>query len=72
MLAFFTGSLLAAQLTTNREIIVVVWVLGGLVLSLYSAMGVFAPEIINGTNTFLSLSQFNPGKYFFVNGFSAG
>ena len=45
MLVFFTGSLLAARLTTEREIIIVVWVLCGLVLSLYSAMGVFAPEI---------------------------
>ena len=69
MLAFFTGSLLAAQLTTNREIIVVVWVLGGLVLSLYSAMGVFAPEIINGTNTFLSAKPIQSWKVFFCKWF---
>ena len=70
MLAFFTGSLLAARLTTNREIIVVVWVLGGLVLSLYSAMGVFAPEITNGTRTFLLSKPLKSweiflGKWFF-------
>ena len=64
MLAFFTGSLLAACLTTNREIIVVVWILGGLVLSLYSAMGVFAPEITNGTRIFLSSKPLQSWKIF--------
>lgn len=64
MLAFFTGSLLAARLSTNREIVVVVWILGGLVLSLYSAMGVFAPEITNGTKTFLSSKPIQSWKIF--------
>lgn len=64
MLVFFTGSLLSAHLTTDREIIIVVWILGGLVLSLYSAMGVFAPEITNGTKTFLSSKPIQPWKIF--------
>lgn len=53
MLVFFTGALLAARVSTDREIVVVVWFFGGLVLSLYSAMGVFAPERTGGTTTFL-------------------
>lgn len=53
MLAFFTGALLAAGVTTDQEIVLVVVFLGGLILSLYSAMGVFAPERAGGTTTFL-------------------
>ena len=64
MLVFFTGSLLAARLTTQSESIISVWILGGLVLSLYSAMGVFAPEITNGTKTFLSSKPLQPWKIF--------
>jgi len=65
MLAFFTGSLLAARLTTDRELIIVVWVLGGLILSLYSAMGVFAPEITNGTKTFVLSKPIQSWQIFF-------
>lgn len=54
MLLFVTGSLLAARLASGREIVMVVWVLGGLVLALYSAMGVLAPERTNGTTLFLA------------------
>ena len=64
MLVFFTGSLLAARLTTDREVIIVVWLLGGLVLSLYSAMGVFATEITNGTKTFLLSKPLESWKIF--------
>ena len=65
MLAFFTGSLLAARLTTDREIIIIVWVLGSLILSLYSAMGVFAPETTNRTKTFLSSKPLQSWEIFF-------
>ena len=54
MLVFFTGALVAAGLTSDREIVVLVWGFGGLILSLYSAMGVFAPEITEGTKIFLT------------------
>lgn len=64
MLAFFTGALIAARLTTDREIVVVVWIFGGLILSLYSAMGVFAPETTDGTKTFLSSKPIQPWKIF--------
>ncbi|MHC4214166.1 MAG: hypothetical protein ACYSWP_12415 [Planctomycetota bacterium] len=64
MLVFFAGSLLAARLTAQSESIIVVWILGGLVLSLYSAMGVFAPEMTNGTKTFLSSKPLQPWKVF--------
>jgi ABC-type transport system involved in multi-copper enzyme maturation permease subunit len=53
MLVFFTGTLMAARVSTNRELLVFIWIVGGLVLALYSAMGVFAPEISNGTQSFL-------------------
>lgn len=64
MLVFFTGSMLAARLTTDREIIVVVWIFGGMILSLYSAMGVFAPETTAGTKVFLTSKPIPPWKVF--------
>lgn len=64
MLAFFTGSLIAARLTTDNENIVAVLFLGGLILSLYSAMGVFAPETTDRTKTFLSSKPIQPWKVF--------
>ena len=54
MLASFTGSLLAARLTTPDEAVLVIWVLGGGLLALYSAMGVFATERSEGTTLFLA------------------
>ncbi len=52
MLLLFTGSMVAARIGSDREIIVAVWILGGLVLSLYSAMGVFGPERADATDLF--------------------
>jgi len=52
MLLLFTGSMVAARISSDREIIVAVWILGGLVLSLYSAMGVFGPERAESTDLF--------------------
>jgi len=65
MLLFFTGTLLAARITSGREVLVVVWMIGGLVLALYSAMGVFAPETVNGTHIFLTSKPIRPSKVFF-------
>jgi len=65
MMAFFTGALLAARFSSYHEIIVAVMLLGSLVLSLYSAMGVFAPEITNRTSTFLAARPVAPWKIFF-------
>jgi ABC-type transport system involved in multi-copper enzyme maturation permease subunit len=65
MLVFFTGTLMATQLSTSREVLVAVWMLGGLVMALYSAMGVFAPEISNGTQIFLATKPIQPWKIFF-------
>ncbi|MBN2455280.1 MAG: hypothetical protein JXB29_01885 [Sedimentisphaerales bacterium] len=53
MLLFFTGSFLAARVTTQSELLIVLWFFGGLILALYSAMGVFAPEWTGRTTTFL-------------------
>jgi ABC-type transport system involved in multi-copper enzyme maturation permease subunit len=69
MLLFFTGTLMAARLSTSHEVLVAVWIIGGLVLALYSAMGVFAPEVSNETQTFLMSKPITPlvvfwGKWF--------
>jgi ABC-type transport system involved in multi-copper enzyme maturation permease subunit len=64
MLVFFTGSLFAARLSTNREVLVGVWIIGGVVLALYSAMGVFAPETTDRTKTFLFSKPIQPWKSF--------
>lgn len=53
MLLFFTGALLAAGVASNNEIVLIIWLFGGLLLALYSAMGVFAPERTDRTVTFL-------------------
>ncbi len=64
VLLFFTGSFLAAKVTTERELLVVIWLLGGLVLSLYSAMGIFAVESSNNTTTFLASKPVKSWKVF--------
>jgi ABC-type transport system involved in multi-copper enzyme maturation permease subunit len=64
MLVFFTTTLMATQLSTGREVLVAVWIIGGLVMALYSAMGVFAPEISNGTQVFLVTKPIQPWKIF--------
>ncbi|MHC5061999.1 MAG: hypothetical protein ACYTFK_13045 [Planctomycetota bacterium] len=64
MLAFFTGSLIAVRLTTSNESIVAVLFFGGIILSLYSAMGVFAPERVAGTTTFLASKPIAAWKVF--------
>ena len=70
MLLFFTGSLIAARLTIGNENIVLIPFTGGLVLSLYSAMGVFAPEVSNGTKLFLVSKPGEVRKIFFVKWFA--
>ena len=52
MLLLFTGSMVAAGMVSNKEALIAVWILGGLVLSLYSAMGVFGPERADATDLF--------------------
>lgn len=64
MLLFFTGSFMMAQITTDRETTILTWILGGLLLSLYSAMGVFAPEHSNKTTTFLASKPLEAWKVF--------
>lgn len=64
MLMFFTGALMAARVSTNHEMLIVVWVIGGLVLALYSAMGVFAPEVSNETQNFLMSKPIQPWAVF--------
>lgn len=66
MLIFFTGSFFAARVSSNREVTIVIWVFGGLLLGLYSAMGVFAPERTHRTVTFLAAKPVVPWKVFFV------
>ena len=64
MLFFFTGTLMAARLSTSHEVLVAVWVIGGLLLALYSAMGVFAPEVSNDTQAFLTSKPIRPSTIF--------
>jgi hypothetical protein len=49
---------------TAREAVLGVWVIGGFILSLYSAMGVFAPERTDGTLTFLASKPLAPSRVF--------
>jgi hypothetical protein len=53
MLLFFTLSLIVSELATDGEIFFVIMLFGGAIMALYSAMGVFSPERMNKTNTFL-------------------
>jgi len=64
MLLFFTGSFAAARVTSDREIMIVIWICGGLLFALYSAMGVFAPEHSNRTAAFLASRPIAPWKTF--------
>jgi len=54
MLLFFTGSLVASKVTSDKEVIALIYFLGGMILALYSAMGAFAPERANRTTAFLT------------------
>ncbi len=54
MMLFFLGSFQAARITSAGEAGAAMWVFGGLIFALYSAMGVFAPEWTGRTTTFLA------------------
>lgn len=69
MLVFFTGSMAAARVLSAREAATGVWVFGGMILSLYSAMGVFAPERTGGTVTFLASKPLDPRAVFLTKWF---
>jgi len=69
MLASCTWSALAARMATDSEVIIAAWIFGALVLSWYSAMGVFAPEIAAKTITFLSSKPVGSWKVFFCKWF---
>lgn len=64
MLGSVTAVGLAARITTTREIILVLWMAGGLLLSIFSAMGVLAPEHTDGTVTFLLSKPVRAGRVF--------
>jgi len=64
MLLFFTGSLLASRIVSDNEVVLIVWLFGGFLLALYSAMGVFAPEHSNKTTTFLASKPLEAWKVF--------
>ena len=66
MLLFVEGVLFATQLTSEGEIVIVIWVFGGLLFALYSAMGVFAPEWMQRTTTFLGARPIQAWKVFLV------
>lgn len=53
LLLFFTGSFMAARVTSDQEMAIAIFLLGGTILTLYSAMGLFAPERENRTWLFL-------------------
>ena len=64
MLLFFTGTLLSAGITSDREIAAMVSFGGGLLLAMYSAMGVFAPERTQNTLAFLGAKPAEAWKTF--------
>ncbi len=64
MLVSFAGSLVAARIISYKEVVYVTWLIGGMILALYSAMGVFAPEKSNKTIAFLSSRPIEPWKVF--------
>lgn len=66
MLVFFTASLWAARVTTDNEVYIIMWMLGSLALSLFSAMGVFAPETTDGTRIFLVAKPVRSWKVFWA------
>lgn len=53
MLVFFTTAFLTTQIINSREGVLIINGLGGILLALYSAMGVFAPEDTQRTTLFL-------------------
>ncbi len=66
MLLFVEGALFATQLTSSGEIVIVIWIFGGLLFALYSAMGVFAPEQMQRTTAFLGARPIQAWKVFLV------
>jgi ABC-type transport system involved in multi-copper enzyme maturation permease subunit len=61
----FLGATTAARVMTAREAVALVWAFIILLLPLYSAMGVFAPERSAGTLHFLASRPFKPFQVFF-------
>jgi len=66
MLSFFAAALLVARQASAQEAVIGVWIFGGLILALYSGMGVFAPERTNGTDVFLSAKPVRPEWVFLI------
>jgi ABC-type transport system involved in multi-copper enzyme maturation permease subunit len=64
MLFFFTGAPLAAGIASYREVGIMTWMGAGLMLALYSAMGIFAPEQTEKTHHFLRSQPAEPWKVF--------
>jgi hypothetical protein len=64
MMTSFFGAVAASRIMSAREAVVGGWIFGGLILSLYSAMGVFAPERVGGTLIFLASKPLDARKVF--------
>jgi ABC-type transport system involved in multi-copper enzyme maturation permease subunit len=69
MLLFFCLSMFAATLASAREGVMVITMIGGWVLSFYSAMGMYAPEQSNRTITFLASKPVAAWKVFLIKWF---
>jgi hypothetical protein len=69
MLTGLIGSLAAARVITESEIMVIFWGAATVVLPLYSAMGVFAPEHTAGTFTFYAAKPARPFRVFITKWF---
>ena len=64
MLGSLTWAFFASHVVSNQEVIVGVWIVGGTLLALHTAMGVFAPERSAGTTTFLLSKPILPSRAF--------
>jgi ABC-type transport system involved in multi-copper enzyme maturation permease subunit len=69
MLTGLIGSLAAAQIMTIDEVEIIFAAAAAIVLPLYSAMGVFAPERSNRTLEFYAAKPASPGRVFLAKWF---
>jgi ABC-type transport system involved in cytochrome c biogenesis permease component len=69
MVLAFAGSIVSSRVMTAREAAGVIWIFCILLLPLYSAMGVFAPEHECGTLAFLASKPLRPARVFLAKWF---
>ena len=72
LLSFITSSSGEMMITVPPDLKFGIWGLGGMLLSLYSAMGVFAPEQTNHTKIFLVSKPLSSWRIFFCKWLKVG